>query len=150
MAQILFEAELPGPAEAIFDTIVDLRGYDRWMPKSPEFTGTTEISTDEVTVGTTYVERGKGGVRHGTVTELDRPARVTFHQPMTMSPRLLGVIDIHVTYTLTPTGSNVHVARSVTLGFGWPLRLLQPIVLRQFRAANQDTMNALVEHVRAR
>jgi hypothetical protein len=62
---------------------------------------------------------------------------------MTMKPSLLGIIDIHVTYTLTPTPAGVHVARLVTLTLPWPLKLLQPLVLRPFRQESQRTMHAL-------
>lgn len=149
MAQILIEAEVPAPAETVFDTIVDLRGYGEWLESSAEFAGTTEISTDPIATGTTYVESSPSGVRHGTVTELERPTRVTFHQPMTMKPRLLGVIDIHVTYTLTPTATGVHLARLVTLEIGWPLALARPLVLRRFRLESQRTVDALVAFARA-
>jgi uncharacterized protein YndB with AHSA1/START domain len=148
MVQILIEAEVPAPAETVFDTIVDLRGYGRWLEPSSVYEGTTEISTDPIAAGTTYVESSPSGVRHGTVTELDRPTRVTFHQPMTMKPRLLGVIDIHVTYTLTPTAAGVHLARLVTLALGWRLTPLRPVVLRQFRREGRRTMDALVAYFR--
>jgi uncharacterized protein YndB with AHSA1/START domain len=148
MVQILLEAEIPAPAETVFDTIVDLRGYGEWLESSAECAGTTEISTDPIATGTTYVEQSPSGVRHGEVTELDRPTRVTFHQPMTMKPRLLGVIDIRVTYTLTPTATGVHLARRVTLAIGWPLALARPLVLRRFRRESRRTMDALVAYTR--
>lgn len=135
--------DIRGSAEAVFDALVDLRGYGRWLGSSSAYAGTTEISSDPITTGTTYVEPSPTGVRRGTVTELDRPTRVTFHQPMTMRPRLLGVIDIHVTYTLTPGDGAVHLKRVVTLGFGWPLRLLKPVVLPKFREESERTMQAL-------
>jgi len=150
MVQLEFEADIPAAAETVFDTVVDLRGYGRWLGSSSAYPGTTEISTDPIATGTTYVERGPSGVRHGTVTELDRPARVTFHQPMTMRPRLLGVIDIRVTYTLAPTPEGVHLTRVVTLGIGWPLRLLQPVVVRQIRGESRRTMDALAAFTSAK
>jgi uncharacterized protein YndB with AHSA1/START domain len=149
MVRILLEADMPGPAETVFDTIVDLPGYGRWLTPSAEYAGTTEISTDPIAAGTTYVERSPGGVRHGTVTELDRPSRVAFHQPMTMRPRLLGVIDIHVAYTLAPTAGGVHLTREVTLSMGPLLSLLRPVVLRRFRRESRRTMDALAAFVRA-
>jgi hypothetical protein len=79
---------------------------------------------------------------------LDRPTRVTFHQPMTMKPRLLGVIDIHVTYTFTPTASGAHLTRLVTLAIGWPLVVVRPLVLRRFSRESRRTVDALVAHAR--
>lgn len=150
MVDLVFEADVAAPAETVFDALVDLPGYGRWLTSSSAYAGTTEVSTDPVAAGTTYVEQSPSGTRDGTVTELDRPSRVTFHQPMTMRPRLLGVIDIHVTYTLAPTTAGVHVTRLVRLTIPWPLRLAQPLVLRQFDHESRRTMDALAAYAASR
>jgi uncharacterized protein YndB with AHSA1/START domain len=144
---LVLESDIRGSAEAVFDTITDLRGYGRWLGSSTAYAGTTEISSDPVAAGTTYVEPSSSGVRRGMVTELERPARVTFHQPMTMKPKFLGVIDIHVTYTLTPAAEGVHLRRVVSLDLSRPLRLLRPVVVPRFRHENERTMQALKEFV---
>ena len=82
-------------------------------------------------------------MRHGTVTGFEPLTRVTFHQPMTMKPRLLGIIDITVSYTLTPAATAVNILRDVTLTLPWPLKLVRPIVLRQFRAEAVRSLGAL-------
>ena len=143
MLLIRQEAEIDAPAEKIFAAIVDLRGYERWLARSEVFEGITNISSDPIALGTTWSEPGPNGVRHGTVTDFEAPTRVTFHQPMTMSPRLLGVIDITVSVTLTPTAASVVVRRVVTIGIPWPLKLVQPLVVRQFRAEGGRTLLAL-------
>jgi uncharacterized protein YndB with AHSA1/START domain len=145
VAQIRQDAEIRAPAEKIFAAIVDLRGYDRWLAPSNVFEGITEISSGPVALGTTWTERGPNGVRHGTVTQFEPPTRVMFHQPMTMSPRFLGVIDITVGLTLTPSPTSVHVRRVVTFGIPWPLKLVQPLVVRQFRVESSRTLLALKE-----
>jgi uncharacterized protein YndB with AHSA1/START domain len=150
MVELSFETEIRSSADPVFQAVTDLRGYDRWLTPSSAYAGTTEISTDPITAGTTYVESSSTGVRHGTVTELDSPTRVTFHQPMTMKPRLLGIIDIHVTYTLTPTAAGVHVRRLVALALPWPLKLLQPFILRPFRQESRRTMQALKSFTESR
>lgn len=149
MAQIRQEAEIRAPAEKIFTAIVDLRGYDRWLATSNVFEGITDISSDPIALGTTWTEPGPNGVRHGTVTQFEPPTRVTFHQPMTMRPRFLGVIDISVGVTLTPSPTSVHVQRVVTFGIPWQLKLVQPLVARQFRAESGRTLLALKESLRA-
>ena len=143
MLQIRQETEIDAAAEKIFAAIVDLRGYERWLGRSEVFEGITDISSDPIALGTTWAEPGPNGVRHGTVTEFEASTRVTFHQPMTMSPRLLGVIDITVSLTLTPTPTSVHVRRVVTIGIPWPLKLVRPIVVRQFRVESGRTLLAL-------
>jgi uncharacterized protein YndB with AHSA1/START domain len=143
MTQLQLEAEIAAPVEKIFAAIVDLRGYERWLGTSNVFEGITDISSEPIALGTTWSERGPNGVRRGTVTEFEPPTRVTFHQPMTMSPRFLGIIDITVSMTLTPTPLSVHVRRVVTIGIPWPLKVAQPLVLRQFRTESGRTLLAL-------
>jgi len=150
MSQIRLEAEIDAPVEKIFAAIVDLHGYERWLPRSSVFEGITDISSDPIRLGTTWSEPGPNGVRHGTVTEFEAPTQVTFHQPMTMSPRLLGVIDITISVTLTPTPRSVHLLRVVTIGIPWPLKLVQPLVVRQFRAEGGRTLLALKNFAESR
>src|SRR5438552_2614602 len=144
MITIEQEIGVEAPAETVFAVIVDLRGYGRWLTPSKAYAGTVEISSDPVTLGTTYVEDSPSGVRRGTVTELETPTRVAFQQPMTMKPALLGTIDITVRYVLAPTGTAaVTVHRVVALTLPAPLALVRPVVLRQFRTEGMRTLTAL-------
>jgi uncharacterized protein YndB with AHSA1/START domain len=142
MTHIRCEADITCPAEKIFDTITDLRGQGRWLARSSAFHGTTDISSNPVTLGTTYREPGPFGVRHGTVTEFERPTKVTFHQPMTMRLHS-GTIDVTVRYTLTPGDGSIHVTRVVTLGIPWTLKLFRPVLLHAFRAESRRILLAL-------
>jgi uncharacterized protein YndB with AHSA1/START domain len=149
MVTFSLAAEIHGPAERVFDAIVDLRGYGRWLGSSADYGGTVEISTDPVAAGTTYVERSGVGVRRGTVTELVRPTRVTFDQPMTMRPKLFGVIDIRVTYSLTPVTEGARVERDVTVELPWQLKPVAPLVVARFRRESERTIQALKAFVEA-
>ena len=143
MIEIPSEADVERSAETIFDVIIDFRGQDRWLTKSSVFRGTSEISSDPVTLGTTYREPGPAGVRKGTVTELERPTKLTCHQPLTMRLHV-GTVDATLRYTLTPTGSaSTHVKRVVTLGVPWSLKLFQPLLVRAFRRESERTLLAL-------
>jgi uncharacterized protein YndB with AHSA1/START domain len=143
VARIRQETEIEAAADQVFAAIVDLRGYDRWLPTSSEFKGITDISSDPIALGTTWVEPGPNGVRHGAVTEFEPPTRVTFHAPMRLEPRFLGIIDITVSLRLTPTPTSVRVRRIVTIGIPWRLKLIQPIVVRRFRMESGRTLRAL-------
>jgi uncharacterized protein YndB with AHSA1/START domain len=144
VTEIRLESTIRGSAEAIFAAIVDLRGYDRWLTSSAAYAGTTEISAGPVGVGTTYVETSSQGVRRGTIIEFQPPTVVAFHQPMTMKPRLLGVIDIRVRYTLTSSQpDSVRLSRVVTATLPPLLRPVKPLVLRQFRQESERTVRAL-------
>jgi uncharacterized protein YndB with AHSA1/START domain len=143
MIEIPSEADVQCSAETIFEVIVDFRGQDRWLTKSSVFRGTGEISSDPVTLGTTYREPGPAGVRNGTVTELERPTKLTCHQPLTM-PLHAGTVDATLRYTLTPTGpESTHVERVVTLGIPRSLKLFQPLLVRTFRRESGRTLLAL-------
>ncbi|HEX4930304.1 MAG TPA: SRPBCC family protein [Gaiellaceae bacterium] len=143
MIEVTSETDVQRSAETIFDVIVDFRGQDRWLPKSSVFRGTTEISSDPVKLATTYREPGLPGIRRGTVTELERPTKLTCHQPLTMRLRV-GTVDATLRYTLTPTGSeSTHVRRAVTLGIPWSLKLVQPVLVRAFRRESERTLLAL-------
>jgi uncharacterized protein YndB with AHSA1/START domain len=143
MIEIQYETEVYCAAEKVFDAIVDLAGYDRWLPASKVYLGITDVSTDPVTLGTTYVESCRQGVRHGTIAEFEPPTHVVFHQPMTIKPRFLGIIDILVRYTLTPAADSTHVCRLSTPTIPWQLKLAQPLILRDTRAENKRTLRAL-------
>src|SRR4249920_3484189 len=115
MLELPSQADIGGPAQQIFDLIIDFKGQDRWLTKSSAYRGTTQISSAPVTLGTTYREPGPFGVRNGTVTELEPPTKLTFHQPMTMKLHA-GTVDVTLCYTLTPRGEWTHVTRVVTIG----------------------------------
>jgi uncharacterized protein YndB with AHSA1/START domain len=142
MTEIAAEADMRCPAEKIFDVIIDFRGQGRWLTPSSAYHGTLEVSSDPVRVGTTYREPGPFGVRHGRVTEFDRPAAITFHQPMTMRLHA-GTVDVVMRYTLTPADGFTRVRRVVTLGIPWSLKLVQPVLIREFRTESTRTLLAL-------
>jgi len=43
MAELRFETDLHASAEQVFSLLAQLRDYDRWLPRSSAFHGTTEI-----------------------------------------------------------------------------------------------------------
>lgn len=139
------EADIGCPAEKIFDLITDFGGQDRWLPKSSSYHGTTLLSSGPVTLGTAYREPGPFGVRNGTVTEFERPVRITFHQPMTMILHA-GTIDVTVRYTLTPAAGGTRVRRLVTIVIPRSLRLARPLLARAFRKESARTLLALKAH----
>ncbi len=142
MVELPAAADIRCSAETIFDLIIDFPGQARWLTKSSAFHGTTAVSSNPVGLGTTYSEPGPFGVRHGEVTEFERPTKVTFHQPMTLKLRS-GTLEVTVRYTLTPGSDSTHVIRVVTLGIPWTLRLFQPILAREFRVESGRTLRAL-------
>ena len=138
------EADIRCAAEKIFDVITDFGGQDRWLARSSAFRGTTAISPDPVTLGTTYREPSPFGVRNGTVTEFERPTAVTVRQPMTLRLRA-GTVDVTLRYTLGPgpDAGVTQVKRVVTIAVPPRLRLIQPVLVRAFRTESTRTLMAL-------
>jgi uncharacterized protein YndB with AHSA1/START domain len=141
--QLEFETDIAASPQSVFDLLADLRGYDRWLPRSQAFHGTTAISDGPIGVGTTYAEPGPTGVRRGRITACERPTRLAFEQPMTLKPRGAGVIEIHVAVTLTPAGESVHLRRTVDLSCSGPARLAQALIRRMFVRENERMLRAL-------
>jgi uncharacterized protein YndB with AHSA1/START domain len=132
--------------ERVFELIADLHGYDRWLPSSSDYRGTSEISPAPVRIGTTYRETSPSGVRTGVVTALDPPHEVVFHQPMALRPRFAGTIDSTVTMRVSePDASTgaVRVARVVELGIPRRLALLRGIVVGRYGAESERMLRAL-------
>jgi len=107
--------DINAPAEKVFDVVTDLQSYSKWLPDSGPYKGTTEVSEKPVKLGTAYVESSPAGVRSGRVIEFERPSKVVFHQPMTLSSG--DVIDIKVEVILKEEGGVTAVERNVYLGF---------------------------------
>jgi uncharacterized protein YndB with AHSA1/START domain len=141
--QLRFEAEIQASAEGVFALLSDLRAYDRWLPRSRTWRGTSHITSGPTRVGTTYVEPGPFGVRHGRVTEFDPPTRLGFEQPMTSRHRALGVIGIRLANTLTPHGRGVRLRRDLELEARGPARVAMPLLVAPFRAENARIIRAL-------
>jgi uncharacterized protein YndB with AHSA1/START domain len=143
MIELRFESDIGASADRVFSLLADLRDYDRWLPPSSAFHGTSQISDGPIEVGTTYVEPGPFGTRRGVVTALEWPRRLDFEQPMTLRPRMFGVIGIKLFHTLTPRDHGVHVLRRLELTPRGPIRLATPFVISAFRAENERMMKVL-------
>lgn len=143
MIELRWETDIRATAERIFSLLADLRDYDRWLPPSAAFRGTHEISEGPIGIGTTYVEPGPFGVRHGRVTEFAPPTRLCFEQPMTARPAALGVIGIHLVHTLARGAAGVRLSRTLRLEPRGPVRIATPLIVRAFRAENERMMAAL-------
>lgn len=143
MVELSFETDILASTERVFSLLVELRDYDRWLPRSSAFHGTSKISDGPIKVGTTYVEPGPLGTRHGIVTRLIPPTHLDFEQPMTLRPRVFGMIGIKLFHRLTPEGDHVHVFRRLELSPEGPIRLAMPLVISSFRSENERMMKAL-------
>ncbi|MBO9707497.1 MAG: SRPBCC family protein [Caulobacter sp.] len=127
----------------VFDLLVDLRHYGAWLPHSTVFAGTAVIAAGPIAVGTTYVETSFWGARHGLVTALEPPARVSYSQPMTLRPGWAGVIDIHIDDVLEEAGAKTRLTRYLRLDFEGPVRFLDVAVGQAFEREIRRTQARL-------
>lgn len=151
MIQIRQHAEIRASAVEVFAVIIDLPEYNRWLPESRAFKGTTEVSTNPVRLGTTYIERSPDGVRYGQVTEFEEPTKVTFHHPMTLKPHFLGItIDVTVSIAIRQEDAVSHVDRVVSIDIPASLWLIQSVVIKAFRKESGRTLATLKSYVETR
>jgi uncharacterized protein YndB with AHSA1/START domain len=143
MVKLQWEADIRASAERVFALLAELRDYERWLPQSSAFHGTIDISDGPIAIGTTYIEPGPFGVRHGRVTEFVPPTTLSFEQPMTMKPKALGVVGIRLRHTLTPGIDTVHLLRELRLEPHGPVKFAMPLVVLAFRVENARMMKTL-------
>ena len=145
MTTLRFEIEVTAGPQRVFSLLAGLRDYDRWLPRSGVFHGTSSISPGPINVGTTYVERSPFGVRNGRVTIFDPPHRLDFEQPMTLYPALFGTIGIRLFHELAATSSGMLLRRRLELDPSGPVALFMPIIARMFTAENRRMLLKLKE-----
>ncbi|HEY0753944.1 MAG TPA: SRPBCC family protein [Ktedonobacteraceae bacterium] len=151
MPDLHFTILIDGSAETIFALLADLSHYDRWLPGSESFGAITQIAPLPVGLGTTYIDAGPSGTRHGEVIEFDPPTRISFQQPMQVKQGVLsGTIDIKLSHTLEAVGQMCSVKRDLTLRIHGLLKAAQPFVIAAFRKENERMLLTLKQHVEKR
>src|SRR3954453_1930325 len=128
-----FTVRIAGLPETIFDLLADMPHYDRWLPDSNAFGGTTEVVPYPVRLGTTYLDAGPAGERPGSVTGYDPPKAIAFHQTMLLKRGpLTADIDVHIRYTLKPGERATRVIRDLdlTIQIPGPLKVAEPVIVR--------------------
>ncbi|TAQ86251.1 hypothetical protein B7494_g5419 [Chlorociboria aeruginascens] len=141
---IFLTLTIEAPSPLVFSTITDLPGYNTWLPHSDVFKGTTEVSQIPIQQGTTYVERGPQGTRHGVVLELERSSKVVFSQSMTLKPELLGLaIGVIVTMIVREDQGKSVLERTVQLDIPLVLWLFRAIICDMFRTESWRALENL-------
>src|SRR5476649_525677 len=142
MPKLRFSVNIQSSAETIFAVIVDLPGYHRWLPGSESFGTISDISSEPIGLGTTYVDAGPSGKRYGSIVEYMPPTNITFHQPMHVTGLLRGTIDININYTLESEHGVTRVIRDLTIRPRGLLILVQPLIASAFRRENERLLSA--------
>ncbi len=139
--RVELETDIKRPAEEVFDRLVDISDYDKWMPRSGVFMRSRQTSEGPVTKGTTFHDRGRMGTWRGQVSDFERPTKVEFRETL----RWLGmrVMEGRPRYQLEAVdgGTRVHhVSEGQLYGI---FRLARPMVTFIARGERRRTVNAL-------
>jgi hypothetical protein len=134
--------------DTVFALIIDLPGYNNWLPQSAAYKGTTEVSDTPIVVGSKYVERSPSGTRYGEVDQLDHSRRhVVFKQPMRLALGLEIRISVDMRVDESRGGSSADadgvssiVDRTVTLEFPWYMLPAAGFITGQFDVEIKRTM----------
>ena len=149
--ELRFTTHLRCSAPTAFDLVADMPNYARWLPDSPAFGGTVDVTPYPVQLGTTYLDAGPIE-KPGVVTEFDPPGRIAFHHTVQVRQGVLNTdVDAKILYTFEPQEGGTFVDRRLTLIFHLPgaWRLLLPVLMHGFRKENHRTLAALKQYVDA-
>ena len=149
MTRIERLVDIAASPEVVFDLIADLHEYRRWLPTAGDYEGTSEISPPPVSVGTTYVEHSRTGVRHGVVIALARPDVIAFRQPMTLRPRSLGTIASTVTMSVSANSVGARVTRTIELGIPRRLKLVSSTIVGRYARESERMLRRLKVYAEA-
>ncbi|HTR75217.1 MAG TPA: hypothetical protein VMH33_08170 [Solirubrobacterales bacterium] len=137
----------------LFDLLSDMPNYGRWLPGSEQFGRTTEVEPYPVRLGSRYHD-GKpdepGKEWWGTVTGFQPPASIDFHHSIAVS-QLRAAVDVHIHYSLEPTGEATLIDRWLVLDIEMPilLRPLRRAIISRFDEENVRTMGAVKDYAEA-
>lgn len=141
MIRIELQTEIEAPISEVFDCLTDLRGYNKWMPKSSLLIESTQSSDGPVGRGTRFSDKVKGGKAIGEITKFERPGKVNFRQ----SVYFLGIkaLESRPAYTLESNNGSTkvhHIAEGNLYGL---FKLFRPIVKKVAVAERKRTLHAL-------
>ena len=108
MKTVEFDLErvVQAPIDQVFARLVDIDGYNAWMPKKGTMLKETrQTSPGEPAVGTTFIDETTQGPMPGDIAELEAPHRVVFHWWEKSKAGKL-TLEGWPGYTLEPDGEN--------------------------------------------
>jgi uncharacterized protein YndB with AHSA1/START domain len=113
MKTIEFDLErtVHAPIDQVFARLVDIDGYNAWMPKKGTMLKRTrQTSPGEPTVGTTFVDETTQGDMPGDIAALESPHTLVYHWWET-SKKGTFTFEGWPSYTLQPAGEDSTLVR---------------------------------------
>jgi Polyketide cyclase / dehydrase and lipid transport len=145
-----YSAKVAAPPEVLFELLSDMPNYQRWLPKSKQFSHITDVDPYPVQLGSKYHdgrpdEPGKNW--WGTVTGLQRPGSIDFHHTIRIT-QLRATIDVHIHYSFEWEDGGTRVNRWLVLDVNMPsiVRPLRSVITSKFDKENVRTMAAVKQY----
>ena len=147
MVKVKLDTVIKRPVEDVFERLVDISDYSKWMPESGVFIRSTQTSEGPVGKGTTYNDKGRMGTFKGEISDFERPKKVEFRETL----RWLGlrVMEGRPRYVLESIegGTKVHhVSEGQLYGI---FKVMQPMTALIARGERKRTVNALKKSLEA-
>lgn len=141
--EFVIERTIAAPIDQVFSRLVDIDGYDEWMPsKGTILKRTRQTSPGEVGLGTTFLDETTYGPTPGEIVELDAPREVVFHwwdKSRAGKLRTEGWPG----YSLQTTGTQTLVRHHAKLNLYGAYRLAAPLFRRLAVRERTVTLEAL-------
>jgi uncharacterized protein YndB with AHSA1/START domain len=138
---IEIETMIRCPIEEVFDRLIAIDDYSRWLPQEGVFISTHQRSDGPVNQGTTYTDRTTVGTFQGEVIAFQRPTKIVFRH--TLRWWGIAVLESRPGYRLESIKGGTklhHIADGRLFGL---FKLMQPRVARIAREERERTVNAL-------
>ncbi|HET8959761.1 SRPBCC family protein [Nocardioides sp.] len=141
--EFVIERTIAAPIDQVFSRLVDIDGYDEWMPsKGTILKRTRQTSPGEVGLGTTFLDETTYGPTPGEIVELDAPREVVFHW---WDKSKAGKLKTEgwPGYSLRTTGTQTLVRLHAKLNLYGAYRLAAPLFRRLAVRERTVTLEAL-------
>ena len=145
-----YSAKVAAPPKVLFELLSDMPNYQRWLPKSEEFSHVTDVDPYPVQLGSKYHdgrpdEPGKNW--WGTVIGFQRPGSIDFHHTIRIA-QLRATIDVHIHYSLEWEDGSTRVDRWLIMDVNMPIivRPLRSVIISKFDKENVRTMAAVKQY----
>src|SRR5271156_2903419 len=142
-----YTSVVAAPPARLFQLLSDMPNYNRWLPRSEQFSHTTAVEPYPVRLGSRYHdgrpdEPGKDW--WGTVTGFQPPGSLDFHHVIQVK-QLRATVDVNIHYSFERTENGTRATRWLVLDMALPLivRPLRRFIVHSFDKENLRTMAAV-------
>ena len=126
----------------VFDTLADLDGYRRWLPRAR-----TSAAGVPIGKGTGYTDASLIGTAHGSILEYEPNRLVVFQQKAVPKRSGGSSLSITIRYELTPFEGWTRVVRTGEVTAGGLVRVIGPLAFAAIASENRRTMRLLKQHL---